>query len=103
GVRSRPEGRVLGEHLRRAERAESLLILALRRHPDDPRLHAAIGHLDLVRQRTNHAEQRYLAAIDLAPHHDEARLGLGVTLARRAELEPDPFRERRLQLRAIAQ
>lgn len=87
----------------RAERAEGLLMRALRRHGDDPRLHTAIGHLDLVRQRPNHARLRYQAAVDLAPHHDEARLGLGVTLARLASLEPDPIRRRRLQLRAIAQ
>ena len=103
GVASRPEGRVVAEHLHRAERAESLLILALRRHPQDPRLHCAIGHLDLARQRPNHAARRYLAAVDVAPHHDEARLGLGVTLARLATLEPDPFKERRLLLRAIGQ
>lgn len=103
GVASRPEGRVLAEDLHRAERAEALLLKALERHPDDPRLHSAVGHLDLARQRPNHAAQRYLAAIDLAPHHDEARLGLGVTLARLAVLEPDPFKVRRLQLRAIAQ
>ncbi|HTO89654.1 MAG TPA: hypothetical protein VMJ70_00860 [Candidatus Sulfotelmatobacter sp.] len=103
GVSSTPSGRVHPDQLRRAERAESLLVAALRRHPDDPRLHAAIGHLDLVRQSPHHAEQRYLAAVDLAPHHDEARLGLGVTLARLAALEADPIERRRLELRAIAQ
>jgi len=103
GVASTPAGRVRPEHLRRAERAEALLIRSLARRPDDPRLHSAIGHLDLARQRPNHAARRYLAAIDLAPHHDEARLGLGVTLARLATLEPDPFKARRLELRAIAQ
>jgi tetratricopeptide (TPR) repeat protein len=103
GVVTRPEGRVWPEHLRRAERAETLLKAALRRQPGDPRLHTAIGHLDLVRQRPRHAERAYRAAIDLAPHHDEARLGLGVALARRAALEADPIRQRRLQLEAIAQ
>jgi len=103
GVASTPEGGVRAEDLRRAERAESLLIEALGRLPGDPRLHSAIGHLDLARQRPNHAARRYLAALDLAPHHDEARLGLGVTLARLAALEPDPIRARRLELRAIAQ
>ncbi len=103
GVATLPAGRVRADHMRRAERAESLLIEAVARRPEDPRLHSAIGHLDLVRQRPNHAVRRYLAAVDLAPHHDEARLGLGVTLARLASLEPDPFKERRLQLRAIAQ
>lgn len=103
GVGARLDGRVVVADMRRAERAESLLLLALRRHPDDPRLHSAIGHLDLARQKPNHAASRYLAALDLAPHHDEARLGLGVTLARLAALEPDPFESRRLQLRAIAQ
>ncbi|MEO5617428.1 MAG: hypothetical protein ABIS67_06625 [Candidatus Eisenbacteria bacterium] len=103
GVASSPAGRVRPEHLLRAERAEALLLKAIARHPEDPRLHSAVGHLDLARQRPNHAAQRYLTAIDLAPHHDEARLGLGVTLARLATLEPDPFKVRRLQLRAIAQ
>jgi hypothetical protein len=103
GVTSTPDGRVHPDQVRRAERAESLLIVALRRHPGDPRLHAAIGHLDLVRQSPHHAERRYTTAVDLAPHHDEARLGLGVTLARLAALEPDPIERRRLELRAIAQ
>jgi hypothetical protein len=103
GVVSTPDGRVHPEQVHRAQRAESLLIVALRRHPDDPRLHSALGHLDLVRQRPHHAARNYTAAVDLAPHHDEARLGLGVTLARLAELEPDPIERRRLQLRAIAQ
>jgi hypothetical protein len=103
GVSSRPGERVTAEQLHRAEVAETLLLRALRRHPTDPRLHTAIGHLDLVRQRPNHAASRYQAAIDLAAHHDEARLGLGVALARLAEVEPDPIRRRRLQLRAIAQ
>jgi tetratricopeptide (TPR) repeat protein len=103
GVTSTPDGRVHPDQVRRAERAEALLLAALKRHPDDPRIHSALGHLDLVRQRPHHAERRYSAALDLAQHHDEARLGLGVTLARLAELEADPIERRRLQLRAIAQ
>jgi len=103
GVTSRLGGGVRAADLRRAERAESLLLVALRRNPGDPRIHTAIGQLDLVRQRPNHAARSFQSAIDLAAHHDEARLGLGVTLARLATLDPDPFRERRLELRAIAQ
>jgi len=103
GVTSIPGGGVHAEQLRRADHAEALLQAALRRHRDDPRLYSAIGHLDLVRQRPHHAIAQYSAAIDLAPHHDEARLGMGVTLARLAALEPDPIERRRLQLRAIAQ
>lgn len=103
GVFSLPEGRVRLEDLRRAEQAEALLALALRRHPDDPRIYTAIGHLELVRQSPNHAARRFQSAVDLAPHHDEARLGLGLALSRLAALEPDPIERRRLQLRAIAQ
>jgi tetratricopeptide (TPR) repeat protein len=103
GVYTRPGSRVLPERLRRAERADSLLRSALRRSPADPRLITAIGHLDLVRQRPVHAMRRYQAALDLAPHHDEARLGLGLALARLAEVNADPLDQRRLQLQAIAQ
>jgi tetratricopeptide (TPR) repeat protein len=103
GVVARPDGRVLPEHLARAERAESLLQSAVRRLPGDPRLHSAIGHLDLVRRRPRHAERAYRAALELAPHHDEARLGLGLVLARLATMEADPIHQRRLQLQAIAQ
>ena len=103
GVSSIPGGGLHAEDLRRAERAEPLLLAALRRHRDDPRLSTALGHLDLARQRPRHAARYYFAALDLAPHHDEARLGLGVALARLATLDADPIRARRLELRAIAQ
>ena len=103
GVTSLPGAGLRAEDLRRAEAAEPLLLAALRRHRDDPRLSTALGHLDLVRQRPAHAAREYFMALDLAPHHDEARLGLGVALARLAALDPDPIRRRRLQLRAIAQ
>ena len=103
GVSSTPSGGLRAEDLRRAEAAEPLLLAALRRHRDDPRITTALGHLDLVRQRPAHAAKAYFRALDLAPHHDEARLGLGVALARLAALEPDPIRRRRLELRAIAQ
>ena len=103
GVFSTPDAGLRAEDLRRAEVAEPLLLAALRRHRDDPRLSTALGHLDLVRQRPAHAARNYFAALDLAPHHDEARLGLGVALARLAALDADPIRRRRLQLRAIAQ
>lgn len=103
GVVATPDGALREDQLVRAARAESLLVCALRRHPDDPRIHSAIGHLDLARQRPRHAVRSYQAALDLAPHHDEARLGLGVGLARLAAVETDPIRQRRLELKAIAQ
>ncbi len=103
GVRAGPGGALRGASLERAVAAESLLACALRRHPDDPRLLAAIGHLQLARQLLNHAARTYQAALDLAPHHDEARLGLGVALARLAAIETDPLKQRRLQLQAISQ
>ena len=62
GVASRPTGHLVAADLARAERAETLLLRSLRRRPMDPRLHTAVGHLDLARQRPRHAERAYRMA-----------------------------------------
>jgi len=83
--------------------AESLLAGVVARHPLDPRGHAALGHLDLARRLLDRAAARYRRAIDLAPHYGEARLGLAVALALKADATPDPLRQRGLRLEALAQ
>lgn len=87
----------------RLESADSLLHLALRRRPLDARVHAALAMVELARHRLRHAESGFRRACDLAGHYPDARIGLGVTLAMRADRTPDPFEQRRLRLRAIAQ
>jgi tetratricopeptide (TPR) repeat protein len=72
-------------------------------HPLDPRVLAAIAALDLARLRLDAAERSYRLALDLASHYPEARLGLGVVLAMRAETEPDAGRAQGLRLRAVSQ
>jgi tetratricopeptide (TPR) repeat protein len=84
-------------------RAASLLERAQRRHGGDPRLLAALAHLDLAAGRLERAERRYRAAIDRIASYGEARLGLGVTLERRARRGDDPEVQRGLLLAAIAQ
>ena len=86
-----------------AERALALLAAAEKRSPLDPRLPTAIAHLDLVRRMFAHAERGYRRALALAPHHGEARLGLGVALALRADTEADALVQRSLRLQAVAQ
>lgn len=83
--------------------AQALLSRARARHPLDPRLPAALAHLDLARRRFEHAERNYRSALVLAPHYGEARLGLGVALALCAEREADPLEQRALRLQAVAQ
>lgn len=83
--------------------AESLLVAARKRRPSDPRLDCLLGHLDLARHRYENAERRYAAALGQASRYGEARLGLGVALALRAQTEGDLRRTRALNLRAIAQ
>jgi len=85
------------------DRAAGLLARARARHPRDARMIAACAHVALARRRFAEAERDYRAALDLAPHYGEARLGLGVLLAERAEREPHPLRARGLRLRATAQ
>ena len=87
----------------RARRAELLATRARDRHPWDARAWAALGALEVVQGNWRGAERSYRAALDRTPHFGEARLGLGVTLALRARLSPEPFRPRALELAAIAQ
>jgi hypothetical protein len=83
--------------------ARGLLARAQGRHLFDPRLPAALAHLDLVRHRFEHAERSYYRALMIAPHYGEARLGLGVALALHAERESEHLEQRSLRLQAIAQ
>jgi len=94
---------VAGFANQRIEAAERHLLAARRLTPRDPRLAGWLGHLELARHRYERAERQYRAAIDLAPHYGEARLGLGVTLAMMARTESDPSRGRARTLEAIAQ
>ncbi len=87
----------------RAEMVAPLLHQAKRARPLEPRTHAALAALDLIEHRDALASRRYHWACELAPHYAEARLGLGVSLARMAIREGDPFRARALQLQAVAQ
>jgi len=86
-----------------AAEAQDLLARAQARHPLDARILTARAHLNLARRMFAHAERRYRRALVLAPHFGEARLGLGVTLALRAENEANPLEQRSLRLQAIAQ
>lgn len=69
----------------------------------DPRLIAAQACLDLMRGRMERAERGYRRALDRAPGYGEARLGLGVILASRAERASTSREQRRLVLEAIGQ
>lgn len=80
-----------------------LLERARARSPWEPRVSAALAHLDLARHRFEHAERGYRRVLVTAPHYGEAHLGLGVALALHAEREPDPLEQRSLRLQAIAQ
>jgi hypothetical protein len=84
-------------------RAEALMRRAAERHPRDPRLRAAFACLDLLRRDLGPAERRYRWVLDRGRPCAEARLGLGVALAMRAEAEPDGREQRALQLEAIGQ
>jgi tetratricopeptide (TPR) repeat protein len=85
------------------ERARMLLDRAREAHPFEPRVVAALGHLELARRRLARAERLYLDAIDLRSHCTEARLGLGVALSVEADGTADLFARRALQLQALAQ
>lgn len=74
-----------------------------RRHWLDPRYSCLLGHLELAADRLERAERRYRAALLLAPRYGEARLGLGVALARRAQAHGDERTSRALALASIAQ
>ncbi len=86
-----------------AESAQASIERARRRARFDPRLIAALGHIELTRRMFGHAEDHYRTALEIGPHYGEARLGLGVALALRAEAEVDPLRQRGLRLEALAQ
>jgi len=85
------------------ERARALIARVGSRRRLDPRPAASIAHLDLAQRMFVHAERGYRWALVLAPHYGEARLGLGVSLALRAEREADPLERRSLRLQAVAQ
>jgi hypothetical protein len=106
------------------KRATALLERAYARHRADPRLAAALAHLDLALAAAQvpdarvtvppeqfaawlrivtRAERRYRAVTVQGADVPEARLGLGFTLALEAMAERDPLRARALKLEAIAQ
>ena len=87
----------------RIETARARLELARSRLRHDPRLGAALASLHLLRGDLRRAEHAYWPIVDGKPGYGEARLGLGVTLAMRAEATQDPNEARRLELQAIAQ
>ncbi|MBI1799303.1 MAG: hypothetical protein HYR73_06415 [Candidatus Eisenbacteria bacterium] len=87
----------------RIARARELLERSRAAHPFEPRVVAALGHLELARRRADRAETYYRRAIDLRAHCSEARLGLGVALALEAETTTDALLRRGLELRALAQ
>jgi len=84
-------------------RARALLERARKAHPFEPRVVAALGHLELAAREFGRAEALYQTAIDLRAHCTEARLGLGVALALQADATGDLFARRALQLRSLAQ
>jgi tetratricopeptide (TPR) repeat protein len=73
------------------------------KHRFDPRFDCLLGHVALASDRLELAERHYRAALSLSPRYGEARLGLGVALARQALTEGDRSTERALRLQAIAQ
>jgi hypothetical protein len=97
-----------GTHALRADpalilSAQMLLERSRGAHPFEPRVVAALGHLELARRHLQKAEELYRNAIELRAHCTEARLGLGVTLALEADTTADPLARRALQLEALAQ
>lgn len=86
-----------------AARAESLLNGVVARHRLDARGYAALGHLDLARRLLERAIPRYQRSIELSPHFGEARVGLAVALALKADATGDPLVRRSLRLQALAQ
>lgn len=87
----------------RLSAAQSLLERAHAAQPLEPRIVASLGHVALASGDYTGAERRYRSALDLRASCTEARLGLGVTLARQALLVGDLIRARGLRLQAIAQ
>jgi hypothetical protein len=87
----------------RLDSARAWVGRARARRRDDPRLDAALGHLDLAAGDLAGAEKRYRAVTDGGADVPEARLGLGLALAEEAEAEREPLRARGLQLEAVSQ
>lgn len=87
----------------RIARARALLETDRHRGVRDPRLDAALGTLALAQHDYRLAEREFRRAIEAAPHYGEGRLGLGVTLALRADVTPEHWQSRALRLQAIAQ
>jgi tetratricopeptide (TPR) repeat protein len=79
------------------------MAVARSRLPLDPRAACLSAHLDLAADRLEQAERFYREALALAPRYGEARLGLGMTLARRGATEGDERSARALELQAAAQ
>lgn len=99
GNHARPQG----ARDRRLTEAAFRLEQGRARHRFDPRFDCLLGHVALEADRLELAERRFRAALSLTPRYGEARLGLGVTLARRALAEGDRASSRGLRLQAIAQ
>jgi tetratricopeptide (TPR) repeat protein len=93
----------MAERFDRIASAARALEAGRARHPFDPRFEALLGHLELATDRLERAERHYRAATWFTAGYGEARLGLGVTLARRASAEGDERERRALTLEAIAQ
>lgn len=89
--------------LGRLAAARARLLEAARRHPGDPRLTTSLAHVDLAAGRLAVAERSYYSVLRSSPGYGEARLGLAVTLALRAEEEVAPIRVRARRLAAIGQ
>jgi len=89
--------------LARVSAAEHELARWARRHPGEPRVHAALGALALVRHDYPAAAAHYRAACERSPHYGEGRLGWGVALGLEAERTSEPWQRRALMLQAIAQ
>jgi hypothetical protein len=88
---------------RRLSEAAFRLEQAHARSRFDPRIECLLGHVALASDRLALAERRYRSAVSLNPGYAEARLGLGVTLARRAAGEDNRGSARGHRLEAIAQ
>jgi hypothetical protein len=86
-----------------AARAQVMVLAARARHPVDARVWSAVGALAMVQDHHRAAEDAYRTALDRSPGFGEARLGLGIALARRAWRDPAPLRTRSLELAALAQ
>jgi len=74
--------------LARVSAAEHELARWARRHPGEPRVHAALGALALVRHDYPAAAAHYRAACERSPHYGEGRLGWGVALGLEARSSP---------------